>query len=359
MSFFASNSFRPSGYSADRRRRLLADEPAGPDDWPGCRMESDDAASPRKSEHYGDAEFLVRQMRLLDLAPRRRISLFLLLAFAGGTIAALDAGHVWMIGRVAEGLPPIAAFDMTAAGSLYAWLSSLLCLGAAAATMLTYSVRRHRIDDYQGRYRIWLSAAACCVVLAGTQAANLREAFRDLMTAATGSSLIGDGTLWWAALDLFLLAAVGSRVLIDVRECRSAFAALLLAAVAHMAATVSRLGWISPVEGPQAIEWLARSEMVAVWLLLAGILLYLRNVILDAEGLLPHKAPRVSPTPADSPQQPVVIHPAARPRIDAAHAAPPVPAPLAPVQRKLTKGERKALKERLLRERLERERRAG
>ena len=35
---------------------------------------------------------------------------------------------------------------------------------ASATCLLTYSIRRHRIDDYRGRYRVWLGAALACLV---------------------------------------------------------------------------------------------------------------------------------------------------------------------------------------------------
>ena len=115
---------------------------------------------------------------------------------------------------------------------------------------------------------------------------------------------------------------------------------------------------------------LAGSEMVGSLMLLAAMTLFARHVILDAEGLLPS---RESPSddaldgetdedlaeaggrwtaidPPHATPQPAFQRPATS-------AAPPSGFSPSQINRKLTKGERKALKERLLRERLERQQR--
>ena len=163
MSFAAASSFRRYGQRDDRRRRLLTDELANPDDWPACQAWPEEAPPPQKSEHYGDADFLERQCgcSIWSLAgwsvwclcwrPGRRSS------------SGLEASYAWMLDRVADGGAPVAALDLAAKGSLGCWFSSLLLLAAAAVAILVYAVRRHRTDDYQGRYRIWLWAAGLLV----------------------------------------------------------------------------------------------------------------------------------------------------------------------------------------------------
>ena len=45
--------------------------------------------------------------------------------------------------------------------------------------------------------------------MATDQAASLREGFRDLMTWLTGTSLLGDGALWWIAVYAFAVGRGG------------------------------------------------------------------------------------------------------------------------------------------------------
>jgi hypothetical protein len=373
MALQSRSAFRRSGQRDDRRRRLLTDDLSNSSDWPACHVWSDDAPLPQRSEHYGDGEFLARQPRLLDLVPRRMIYLILLLLAASAAIAGLEAAYAWMLNRVANGGAAVMALDLAGKGSLGCWFSSLLLLAASVAALLVYSVRRHRTDDYQGRYRIWVWAAVCCLCAAADQAASLRDAFRDLMIGLTGTPLLGEGEMWWVVAYTLALGAIGSRLLIDMRSSRLSVGVVLAAAIAHTLTVAGRLGWILPDGGSQAVMFLTGSEMAGNLLLLSAITLYARHVILDAEGLLP----RSEPVADDSIEEPETADPAEYStstggrwtKVDPPHAAPQpyqrpatAPAPTAvaiqsPINRKLTKGERKALKERLLRERLERERR--
>jgi hypothetical protein len=379
MPLGSSSSFRRSGQRDDRRRRLLADELANPSDWPACHAWPEDAPQPQKSEHYGDAGFLEQQVRLLDLVPRRMLSLLLLLATGAAILVGLEVSYLQMLDRVAHGGAPVTALDLAAKGSLGCWFSSLMLLAASATSVLVYNVRRHRSDDYQGRYRIWLWAAACWFLLATDQAASLREAFRDLMIVLTGTTLVGNGTLWWVIFYTLVLGAVGSRLVVDMRSSLLSTSLLVGAALAQTLAVAARFGWILPQDGCWAVVWLAGAEMTGNLMLLAATVFHARFVILDAEGLLPRREPQ----PDDElTEEEAADDDASSPsatdrwmKIDSPHTTPPPafqrtaplatssalspgPAPFAsPANPKLTKAERKAMKERLLRERLERQRR--
>ena len=366
-----SSSFRRFGQRDDRRRRLLTDDLSDGGGVSTCYAWPGDAP-PQKSEHYGDAEFLEQRLRLLDLIPRRMVSLVLALIAATAILAGLEVSYAWMLDHAPEG-PMATALDLTAKGSLVCWFSSLMLLAASATAVVVYSVRRHRTDDYQGRYRIWLWAAACCFLMATDEAASLREGLRDLMIGLTGTPLVDDGTLWWAVPYAFAWGAVGSRLLIDMRSDRLSVGALLVAAVTHMLAIAGWLGWIFPQGNSRDMMFLVGFEMAGNLALLAAMTLYARHVILDAEGLLPRRVLRLDEELIDeeSIASTAKSAPPARNRwrkIDPPHTAgqpafqrvatstTTASVSQAPVQRKLTKAERKALKQRLLRERLERQR---
>jgi hypothetical protein len=376
----ASSSFRRGGLRDDRRRRLLTDDLSDADDASTCRVWAEDG-SPRKSECYGNAEFLEHQWQLLDLVPRRRLVSILLLLAGIGIIAGLEAAYGYMVERVGEGAAVPAALDIGAKGSLACWFSSLTLLAAAVATLLVYTVRRHRTDDYQGRYRVWLWAAVCWFLAATDQAASLREGFREVMIGWTGTPLWRDGSLWWVVVYVLVFGAVGSRLLLDMRPSRLSITALTAAAIGYGLALACHLGWhpIGTVAGE--VMFRAGSEMGGHLMLLAAMGLHVRYVILDAQGLIVHPEPRKkAEEPEDEAKsREVKVIPPGGDRwraIDPPHAAPPptsqrpspqpaaasVAKPVASpaldpssVNRKLTKGERRALKERLLRERQERE----
>ena len=384
MPLETSRSFR-GGQRDERRRRLLIDDLSSSDEQPASPVRTEDAAPPQKSAIMGTAEFMERQLRLLDLVPRRWITLVALLTAAAATIVGLEAAYARMLRRTAAGTSIAAALQIDAKGSLACWFSSLVLLAASAAALLTYSVRRYRTDDYRGRYRVWLWAAGCLFLMATDEAASLREGFRDLMIYLTATPLYGDGALWWLAVYIIAWGAIGSRLLGDMRPSRLSITALSAAAIAYCLAGANGLGWILAERGAGEIMFRTASEMAGNLMLLAAMLFHARYVILDAEGLLPDRKPHArsvkepdgvkgakaaakEKTTSPSGQRwtkidpPHVAPPAAYQRPGVSPAATPAAAtsaaagsPLSPANHKLNKAERKALKARLLREQLERE----
>jgi hypothetical protein len=377
MPLNTSGSYGRFGQRDDRHRRLLTDELSNPNDWPACSDWPAAELPAQKSEHYGDADFLGQQLRLFDLIPRHVLGVALLLVVAGAIGIGLEAAYAWMLERTAHGAARVAALDLAAKGSLGCWFSSLMLVAAAVAALLVYSIRRHRIDDYQGRYRIWLSAAAVCFLLATDQAASLREAFRDAMIALTGTPLAGDGSLWWAVFYALLVGAVGSRLLMDMRPSLSSMGLLLMAVIVHTLAVVGQLGGWLPKDGHR-VMYLTGAAMLGNLLLLATMTTHARHVILDAEGLLLGDEPPPEEKGLAETETAEVEEDAGDTRwmkIDAPHTVPPpafqraetsmvksvaatspsiAAGTSAPLNRKLTKAERRAMKERLLRERMQR-----
>jgi hypothetical protein len=274
---------------------------------------------------------------------------------------------------VANGCVPVAALDLGIKGSLGCWFSSLMLLIATGTAFLIYDVRRHRTDDYQGRYRIWLWAAACGFLMATDQAASLREGFRDSMIALTGTPLFDHGDFWWVIFYTLTLGAVGSRLLVDMRTCSLATGIFIGAAVVHCLAVAVRLGWMLPPIGDRDVLFFSGAEMTGNLMLVAALILFARHVVLDAEGLLPrHKqdqdddveeaaeVPVRHASTSDSWRKIDSPHPAPQPVFQRTAVTQPVAVSTpSPINRKLTKSEKKALKERLLRERREREGRSG
>lgn len=375
MTIAASSSFRRYGQRNERRRRLLTDDLYDQEDRSGCRVWTEDAPAPRKSENYGDAEFLQQQLRLLDLVPRRLIVLAVLFSAAAAVIVGLEFAYVWMVGRAAAGGTTLTTLDVAAKGSLACWFSSLMLLAAAVVALLIYSVRRHRTDDYQGRYRIWIWAAGGCFLLATDQAAGLREAFREMMISLTGTPLLGNGDPWWIVAYVIIFGAIGSRLLMDVRFCPLSVCALSGAAVAYGLTVAQRFGLMVFDGGANKVMYLAGSEMAGNLLLLAAFGSFARHVVLDAEGLLPRRRRNEPEDQQCEDDQFRSAGPGRWRKIDPPHVAPKpmyqraatpatvsLPATAAtpsPVARKLTKAERKAMKKRLLQQRMERERKCG
>jgi hypothetical protein len=155
--------------------------------------------------------------------------------------------------------------------------------------MLVFTVRRHRCDDYSGRYRVWLWAAICWFLLSVDETSSLHEGFKEMMAHVTGTPLIGDGSLWWVIGYFFLLAGIGIRLLLDMRECWISTSAMVATAGCYVLAVVTQLGWVLPDSGARGVMLEEGAEMVGNLFLLLAMGLHARHVILDAEGRLPER----------------------------------------------------------------------
>jgi hypothetical protein len=241
-----------------------------------------------KSENYGDALFLENPLRLVDLIPRRLVWFVLALVVGLGVIAAIEALHVWTP-RILPSKPgqPPAMFDLAATGSLAAWVSSLVLLTAGLVALAVYAVRRHKVDDYRGHYRVWLWAASCWFLMAADTGTGLHTAFQTIMTTWAGTRVLGDGSIWWIFPGLLLLGGVGSRLLLDMWPCRLSIIALVLTAGCYGAALAVHFDWLSRgMEGQRTLV-LRGGLMLGHLCLVLAMGLQARYVLLDAQGLLP------------------------------------------------------------------------
>ncbi len=242
-----------------------------------------------KSEHYGDAEFLDSQLRLTDLVPRRLLATILLPTIGLAAIAGLITLYVAApkVFKLAD-REPLAAV-LGGPGSLSNWLAALMLLTASFFAIVNYTIRRHKTDDYHGRYRIWLWAAACWFLMASDAAASLHQGFQALLISLTRVRLVGDGSIWWIAPAALLLGVVCTRVMIDIWPSRTARVTAILAAIAYLAAALAFFHGIR-LSSEVANSLLLNGSMLAGHLLLAwSMALHARFVLLDAEGQLPRR----------------------------------------------------------------------
>jgi len=231
-----------------------------------------------------------QQSRLTDLVPRRLAVFFGLLLVGLAVIAGLEGLYHWMPRLAASATDGrVAAFDLDGEGSLAVWFSSMTLALAGLTAIVVFTVRRHRADDYPGRYRVWLWAAACWFLLSIDETSSLHEGFKEMMVLVTGTRVLGDGSIWWVTVYFFLLGAVGTRLLVDMRECWLSSAAFVATAVCYVVAVVAQLQWILPEMGARGVMVEEGAEMLGNLMLLLAMGLHARHVILDAEGLLPER----------------------------------------------------------------------
>lgn len=330
----------------------------------------------RRSQNYGAAEFLDEQWRLTDLVPMRLSTYLLILLGSVAIIGGLEALYSSMprlASMTTDGR--VAAFDLDGEGSLAVWFSSLTLLLASATAVLVFTVRRFRRDDYHGRYRVWIWAAAVFLLMSIDETGSLHEGFKEMMTWLTGNRVFGDGSIWWVVAYFFVLGSVGSRLVADMRESGWSIIAIFAAAACYVVAVATQLEGILPEAGAQAVMLEEGMEMLGNVFLFLAMLLHARHVILDAEGLLPERDSiddaeydyedaevEVEEEWVTVDEDEIAVHPPQgtrrlqrsrthRPQ----HPDPVVDQLISPVSRKLTKQEKKALRRKLEKARRQRD----
>jgi hypothetical protein len=304
-------------FRQQRRRRVWPDEASATAAAPTAeRPGSKSAGSGEPAETYTEHARRDAQPRLTDLIPVRYRTLTLL--YLGGACllgvleclyARLDSLAVH-VAREALGV-----FDLANRGSFAAWYSSLLLSLTAATAGLLFSLRRHRIDDYRGRYRIWIWGTLGLLLLAINQTSHVDDLVRQLATQAAASAGIQAGWMW-PALCLTVALAALARISFEMRPSRGSLALVWLGAGSWL---LSASDVVLNLADPAAQVMLAVGLKVLGQLtLLAAHVAYARYVLLDAHGLL---AARVRPPRAKATavrrKRSAAVAEVAGPRLDA------------------------------------------
>jgi hypothetical protein len=286
--------FRRSGQLDERRRRVLMDEIASPADADDPEASSLAGGGSAKGpvRAYSPAVLQERQPRVTDFLPVQPLWVAAALVLIVLGIAAIQTLHVYAP-RLALGAagPQLAALDSTARGSLAAWYSSAALAGAAALALLVLGIRAHRVDDYRGRYRVWLWTAAALAWLSLDAATGVHDALGFGLTnlagtpapSATHSATI---TLTWIAAYALVFGTLGLRLAIELWPSKVSFAALVVAVLLYGYRGLVQLEVVaSPIWMAAGLVESTALMLAHVWLL-GAVGIYARHVYLDATGRL-------------------------------------------------------------------------
>ncbi|HZZ29209.1 MAG TPA: hypothetical protein VFE46_14520 [Pirellulales bacterium] len=321
----------------DRRRRNLAEESAGESIAPPAAASSKPAA---RGERYTAAARRENHRHTTDFIPRHWAKLALSFVAALAAVGGLLFGYIKFGGEQnAEGATALGLaqlFDAASGSSLAGWLSSLLFGFSAAGSVLIYSIRRHKLDDYRGRYRLWLWCAIAWLVMSIDATANLHTPFALAMARATGWSMLAGSAIWWIGIWGGIVGILALRLLLEVRESRLATLGFTLVFSLWAAALATDYGWLHLGQSQQLSAPLMAigGRLVGQVTLFFTIALYARHVLLDAEGLLSvrqrkpkrEKAPKKpKASPAAEEKSATAAERLKASRIDAAHKSPSPP----------------------------------
>jgi hypothetical protein len=283
--------FRRSGTLDERRRRVLMDEIASPNEGDTTEPATGAAKGPVRA--YSPAVLDERQPRVTELLPVRPLWAVCLILLGLTGIAAIEAIHIHAVTLpLKEGAQQLAALDVRERGSLAAWYSSGLLMASAVLALVTFGVRSHRVDDYRGRYRIWLWAAPALAWLSLDAATGMHDALGLGMTLLAGQQVVSAPlaaacTVTWIALYGLVLGTLGVRLAIEIWPSLPSFAALCTSGLLYLFSGLFQLDMLSAATSPLAAAVIESTiALLAHLSLLAAVGLFARHVLLDAGGRL-------------------------------------------------------------------------
>ncbi len=161
-------------------------------------------------------------------------------------------------GRFARTLAALAhVVDPRAATSLQAWLGQVFLVLAAATALIVRLMRRHRRDDFKGRFRAWGWMAALLLVTACAGMVPVGRVVAAAVSDATGIVPGPGGIGWWLGLAATSLVAVSLWAVLPLHE---RLAASIWLAIALLAWSASAGGaWIGAAFALVAMLAAARS----------------------------------------------------------------------------------------------------
>jgi hypothetical protein len=285
-------SFRRTGHSDERRRRVLMDDSTATDAPAPTRSARERKGA--KPRNYSDAALAAQQPPLTSLIPSRLWTLSVLLLSALTVVALLNLLHA-ELPRLARWFGPgqIDPFHFAVRGNLAAWFSALLLGWGAAMSAHIYNLRRHRVDDYKGRYRIWIWTTLLLIGASIDAATGLHDAIGGALVKLAGEGAAFSVSAGWLMVASAVISTVALRMAIEMRHSFGALFSLALALACYAAAAATRVG-LMPLEGELAWHALVTATLLGHVFLWFTALAYAAHVYLDAQGLLAIKPPQAA-----------------------------------------------------------------
>lgn len=296
----------------DRRRRVMLDAVAADSEFAvesvraKKRLRSRESLDSTEDDHYtqkyrdpGYSQSVRKtcQQRMVQLIPVRRGTLSAVLSCMWMLWGALLFSHYWIFTRfdpntmteaekaASFATRPIAQlFHLRSSHSIAQWLTTQLWMLTAVAAWMIFQLRRHKLDDYRARYRIW-------VVLA------IAAAFSSFEASSSGLLLLGLSIDNWAQREIgyagwplvlatfaSIIGVIGIRLCSELKSAPMSVVSWLLGLIAWGLAALLGTGLLK-------ITWSSATvDLVVGGCLLGGILavfqasgIYLRQTYIHAQ----------------------------------------------------------------------------
>lgn len=184
-----------------------------------------------------------------------------------------------------------AVFDARGIGALQSWLAQAYLFMAAGVALIVRLMRRHRRDDFKGRFRAWGWMAAVLVATALAGAVPVGRLVAATLADATGFVPGPGGTGWWLLLAMIATVGVSLWAVLPLYE-RLATAFWLTLAVTAWGVSAAAAWFGEGRDG--AIVAGAAAWSLAAGFVLVAMLAAARSVIREVRGQCGVRKPKAA-----------------------------------------------------------------
>jgi hypothetical protein len=258
----------------DRRRRVL---------YSAHQAEQTPAASRRESERlrkarrppagYGARVQRRLQGRWFSLVPIRRRTLILVAGLITLLTLLLCGAHYAAVAWPSIAHRPEIArpLRLDRPDSFGRWFTSALLIVSTGASLLIYQLRRYRLDDYHGRYRLWRLVILVFLLAGINSVVALIDWGGALLDAGFGQRVALSGSDWIRLILSLSGAVLALRLAVEVHRSRFALISMLVA-----------FGLLAI---PEAVNWnVLKVESLGIWVLVTSAPLLACTALLIALG---------------------------------------------------------------------------
>lgn len=271
----------------ERRRRALVEErlasaPAPTATAPAAR------AKVAPSTRYTPAARAEHQPRVSELLPLRAWTVLVWFLVGLSVVVAHATLYTCYLRWHHPALRvDLSAFDLEGPRNLTRWTASCLLLAASLLAVHILRLRRHRIDDYRARYRLWYYVAVLLVLGSMDTVAGLHRVVYSVADAVARQFARPVPWSLLAWLLVLVVAGLTVRLLFEVRASRGATASIAGAGLAYLASAAACNGWWTALPSHLLTLTAGLTLLLGHYLLVMSLVVYSRYVHLDAQGRLP------------------------------------------------------------------------
>lgn len=244
-------------------------------------------------ERYTASARAEQQPRICDFLPARQWTLCvwylvgLTLVVAHATMYSL---RLYLSDSVDTGA--LQSLQLTGVGTLASWTSSVLLLVSAILAAVILQFRRHKVDDYRGRYRDWYYVIGLLLLGSVDATTASHVIVWNVLQRVIQLMSVPYPHLWVLGPAALITFALVVRTIRELQASRAAVSTAILAGLMYLAA-VSLQHEVLPAATPLLATLLTGScLLMGHYLLTMSLAGYARFVYLDAQGLVSAKPAR-------------------------------------------------------------------